>query len=87
MVGKVLVRRDGAMVSLPAPELVPGDVVLLRGGDIVPADCAWASGDVLAVDTAALTGESQVRKVPPAEVRAWPAPASRLPPRSPLLPP
>ncbi|MGZ9231212.1 MAG: cation-transporting P-type ATPase, partial [Candidatus Limnocylindrales bacterium] len=32
------VRRDGAMAILPATELVAGDVVLLQGGDVVPAD-------------------------------------------------
>ena len=34
----VKVRRDGAVVSLPAAELVPGDMVKLEAGDLVPAD-------------------------------------------------
>jgi H+-transporting ATPase len=44
--------------------LVPGDVVLLIGGCQVPADIEWLEGDVLSVDTAALTGEPLPRKYP-----------------------
>jgi len=49
--------RDGAWTTVPARELVPGDVVRLRAGDIVPADIKVAAGS-LAVDQSALTGES-----------------------------
>ncbi len=51
------VLRDGAWHQLPATDLVPGDVVHVRAGDLVPADLALVDGAV-AVDQAALTGES-----------------------------
>jgi H+-transporting ATPase len=49
--------RDGAWTTVPAQELVPGDVVRLRAGDIVPADIEVAAGS-LAADQSPLTGES-----------------------------
>jgi H+-transporting ATPase len=52
------VRRDGAWVTPPARELVPGDVIRLRLGDIVPADARLLDGDEIEVDQSALTGES-----------------------------
>ncbi len=52
------VRRDGAALELPAAELVPGDVVLLAVGDIVPADIRLARADALLLDRSVLTGES-----------------------------
>lgn len=52
-----LVRRDGAWVKLPAAELVPGDVVTLALGALVPADAHIVSGSVM-VDQSMLTGES-----------------------------
>ena len=55
---KCRVRRDGKWVNPPARELVPGDVVRLRMGDIVPADARLLDGDELSVDQSALTGES-----------------------------
>ena len=51
-------RRDGQVADIPAPDLVPGDVVLLRGGDLVPADLRLTLADRLLVDRSALTGES-----------------------------
>jgi len=51
------VLRDGAWRSIPAEEVVPGDVVHIRAGDIVPADLALFDGAV-SLDQAALTGES-----------------------------
>ncbi|HTS33450.1 MAG TPA: plasma-membrane proton-efflux P-type ATPase [Thermoplasmata archaeon] len=51
------VRRDGGWRSLPARELVPGDWIHVRMGDIVPADCTVGEGSV-EVDQSALTGES-----------------------------
>lgn len=51
------VRRDGRWQTLPAPELVPGDALHLRMGDLVPADLRLADGSVL-LDQSALTGES-----------------------------
>jgi H+-transporting ATPase len=52
------VRRDGKWVTPPARELVPGDVIRLRLGDIVPADARLLEGDSIEVDQSALTGES-----------------------------
>jgi H+-transporting ATPase len=52
------VKRDGRWVNPPARELVPGDVIRLRMGDIVPADARLLSGDEVQVDQSALTGES-----------------------------
>ncbi len=52
------VKRDDAWVTAPARELVPGDVIRLRLGDIVPADARLLDGDEIEVDQSALTGES-----------------------------
>jgi H+-transporting ATPase len=52
------VKRDGAWIGVPARELVPGDIVRLRIGDIVPADARLLEGDSVEVDQSALTGES-----------------------------
>ena len=52
------VKRDGKWINPPARELVPGDVVRLRLGDIIPADARLLAGDEIAVDQSALTGES-----------------------------
>ena len=52
------VRRDGAWSDMAARLLVPGDVVRLRLGDIVPADARSFGPDSMEVDQAALTGES-----------------------------
>ena len=52
------VKRDGAWSTIPARELVPGDLIRLRIGDIVPADCELLEGEPLQVDQSALTGES-----------------------------
>src|ERR1035441_2195063 len=50
--------RDGKWIMPPARELVPGDVIRLRLGDIVPADARLLDGDEGEVDQCALTGES-----------------------------
>jgi H+-transporting ATPase len=52
------VKRDGKWVTPAARELVPGDVIRLRLGDIVPADARLLDGDSVEVDQSALTGES-----------------------------
>src|ERR1039457_2845867 len=52
------VKRDGKWVTPAARELVPGDVIRLRLGDIVPADARLLEGDPVEVDQSALTGES-----------------------------
>ena len=55
---KARVKRDGKWVTPGARELVPGDVIRLRLGDIVPADARLLDGDPVEVDQSALTGES-----------------------------
>jgi H+-transporting ATPase len=55
---KARVLRDGKWIDPPARELVPGDVIRLRLGDIVPADARLLDGDPVEVDESALTGES-----------------------------
>jgi Mg2+-importing ATPase len=52
------VLRDGNPVDIPLEEVVPGDVVLLAGGGVIPADCLLLEHKDLFVDEAALTGES-----------------------------
>jgi Mg2+-importing ATPase len=52
------VLRDAQEVSVPVDQVVAGDVVVLRAGDIVPADCRVLRSRSLLVDEAALTGES-----------------------------
>lgn len=61
---RIATLRDGTAEQLLTRLLVPGDVVLLVGGCQVPADIEWLEGDILSVDTAALTGEPLPRKYP-----------------------
>jgi Ca2+-transporting ATPase len=58
LVPECTVLRDGEQKVIPARELVPGDVVLLDGGDRVPADLRLFGAKNLKVDEAVLTGES-----------------------------
>ncbi len=53
------VLRDGRRISIPAEELVPGDIVFLQAGDKVPADLRLLEVKNLRVDESALTGESE----------------------------
>jgi len=55
---RVRLRRDGEVCELPAEAVVPGDLLLLSGGDRVPADCRLVAGFGVQVDSSALTGES-----------------------------
>jgi H+-transporting ATPase len=52
------VRRDAKWSNVPARELVPGDAIRLRIGNIIPADAKLLEGDPVQVDQSALTGES-----------------------------
>ena len=52
------VRRDGKWKTIAARELVPGDIIRLRLGDIIPADAKLLDGDPIEVDQSTLTGES-----------------------------
>ena len=67
-------RRDGAVATLPADRLVPGDVVLLEAGNVVPADLRLIEAAQLTVSEAALTGESQ-----PVEKQIAPLAEAQLP--------
>ena len=55
---KTLVLRDGKWIELDAKDIVPGDIIKLKIGDIVPADAELLQGDYLLADMSALTGES-----------------------------
>jgi H+-transporting ATPase len=55
---KARVRRDGRWQDIAARLLVPGDLILIRLGNVIPADAKLVDGDYLSVDQAALTGES-----------------------------
>ncbi|MGH9648186.1 MAG: HAD-IC family P-type ATPase, partial [Bryobacteraceae bacterium] len=58
------VRRDASWQVMPARDLVPGDIIRVRSGDIIPADTKLLTGE-LSVDQSALTGESRdVDKAP-----------------------
>jgi H+-transporting ATPase len=52
------VKRDGQWMTVPARELVQGDLIRLRLGDIIPADAELLEGEPIEVDQSALTGES-----------------------------
>lgn len=55
---KAKVQRGGKWITAPARELVSGDVVRLRLGDIIPADAVLSGGEPIQVDQSAMTGES-----------------------------
>jgi len=52
------VLRDGHRISLPAPQLVPGDIVFIEAGNYIPADIRLLEAVNLSIDEASLTGES-----------------------------
>jgi Ca2+-transporting ATPase len=68
------VRRDGNLRTIPAAELVPGDVVVVEAGDGVPADLRLFETVQLKVEEAALTGESV-----PVEKHTQPLPGEDVP--------
>lgn len=55
---KARAKRDGQWQEIEAKELVPGDLIRIRLGDVIPADARLIEGEYLSVDQAALTGES-----------------------------
>jgi Mg2+-importing ATPase len=55
---KAEVRRDGAFVSVEVDTVVPGDVVRVRAGDIIPADALVLEATAFTASEAALTGEA-----------------------------
>ena len=58
LAGRARVRRDGSWQDIAARDLVPGDLVHLKLGDIVPADARMLNGTEAELDQSALTGES-----------------------------
>jgi H+-transporting ATPase len=68
MTAEIIVMRDGQFKTIAARELVPGDIVKLRIGDIVPADVKLLKGDYLLIDQSSLTGESLPVSKRPKEV-------------------
>jgi H+-transporting ATPase len=58
LANEVIVLRDSAFHTVPARELVPGDIIKLRIGNIVPADVQLMQGEYLLIDQSSLTGES-----------------------------
>src|SRR5581483_1471590 len=52
------VWRDDQLVEIPMREVVPGDLLDLRAGDLIPADARLEAATTLTVDEAAMTGES-----------------------------
>ncbi|XP_010529048.1 PREDICTED: ATPase 7, plasma membrane-type [Tarenaya hassleriana] len=66
---KAKVSRDGTWDEIDAAVLVPGDIISIKLGDIIPADARLLEGDPLKIDQSALTGESlPVTKHPGASV-------------------
>lgn len=60
-----VLRRDAARTELPIKQLVPGDLIVLSAGDMIPADCRVLGAKDLFVSQAAMTGESMpVEKFP-----------------------
>ncbi len=55
---KAAVLRDGSSKEIPVEEIVPGDIVILKAGDVVPGDCLLQESKDLFVDEATLTGET-----------------------------
>ena len=58
MAPKARVLRDGQFSPIDAAEVVPGDVLRIKLGEVVPADVRFIDGDYISIDQAALTGES-----------------------------
>ena len=65
---KARVLRDAKWREIDAADLIPGDVVRVRLGDVIPADVKLLEGEYLSVDQAALTGESLPVTKRPGEV-------------------
>ncbi len=74
---KAEARRDGRFMTIPTAEVVPGDIIRVRAGDIVPADALILTSEAFTAVEAALTGEPYaVEKRPGPVVAGEPAEAS-----------
>src|SRR5579863_4749768 len=58
LMAQVTAKRDGTEINLPINQLVPGDIIVLYAGDIIPADCRFIETENFTVDESSLTGES-----------------------------
>jgi len=58
LAGEATVLRDGEYKTVPFRELVPGDLIRIKIGNVIPADVQLLDGDYLSIDQSALTGES-----------------------------
>jgi len=58
LMSQVTVKRGNAEINVALNQLVPGDIIVLYAGDIVPADCRFIHVDSIAVDESSMTGES-----------------------------
>ncbi|MGZ8752863.1 MAG: P-type ATPase [Acidimicrobiia bacterium] len=68
----ITARRDGSDLTVDAATVVPGDVIHVRAGDTVPADCRILEGAHLETDESSLTGESMpVRRAPSPSWLRW----------------
>ena len=67
---KVTVLRDGTSCDVPLENIVPGDIVILNAGDVVPGDCLIDESKDLFVDEATLTGETYPAEKAVAELPA-----------------
>ncbi|MCL2879949.1 MAG: HAD-IC family P-type ATPase, partial [Treponema sp.] len=56
------VIREGVKTQIDTVELVPGDIIVIKTGDLVPADARLLEAESLAVDESSLTGESEARE-------------------------
>jgi Mg2+-importing ATPase len=58
LMSQVTVKRDNSEINVPLNQLVPGDIIILYAGDVIPADCRFIEVDNIAVDESSMTGES-----------------------------
>jgi len=58
LMSQVTVKRDSKEINIAINQLVPGDIMLLYAGDVIPVDCRFIHVDNCAVDESSMTGES-----------------------------
>ncbi len=58
LMSQVTVRRNSSEINIDINQLVPGDIIILSAGDVIPADCRFIEVDNLTIDESSLTGES-----------------------------
>lgn len=58
LMSQVTVKRDNKEINVAINQLVPGDIIVLYVGDVIPADCRFIEVDNIAIDESSMTGES-----------------------------